>query len=111
MASKIRGPYDERWDTPPSITEYHRNKLASARIRWRMFKIFTYAATVTAGVLALFDERLVTGYNAAISDTHHGQHRTPEHALSWVRVHVLSTPLSLLSLNSLIFGFTVWTAT
>ena len=93
MSSKIRGPYDERWDTPPSITEYHRNKLASARIRWRMFKIFTYAVTVTAGVLALFDERLVTGYNAAVAPKSgqenggHRVHRTPEHALSWVRTN------------------------
>lgn len=82
MAGRIRGAYDERFDTPPIVTEYQQNKLASARVRWRAFKIFTWVATITAGVLAAFDERLVTGSGLKGERWEKLQNN---HALSWVR--------------------------
>jgi len=55
---KMRGPYDERLDTPPIVAEYKAAKLARARQRWRAYKYLTYAVTVGAAAAVLLDDSM-----------------------------------------------------
>lgn len=64
MASKIRGVYEERWDTPPIVEEYKQAKLSRARSRWRAYKYITYGVTAAAAALVLLDES-ISGKRAA----------------------------------------------
>jgi hypothetical protein len=56
MSQKTRGVYDERWDSPPIVNEYKQKKLRHARIRWRGYKVFTWIATVSVGILCILNE-------------------------------------------------------